>query len=636
MTINLGSGVQPSSMNSCNYILLLTSQPTDYGSATGTALVRCRKAVTLFPSAPSGSDVVAIAASAVPVVNQSGTVAFWAAVNSTTFKFLASGPLSVPLAVTMGQTVDVSGFTLTIPASGPASSTSVSAALTPAVVAALNKISGDDQGGSVGQAQVAPMVVQALDASGNPISGATISWTCDGGSVNPPTSTTDGSGNASATFTQAAAPRTNLITASSGGVSAVFTQTSHMVLYGAYSSFPKLLKAAGPGDPLAGVGFLPDTGDVWVPIPGATDEFTGAAIDPAKWRLTLPGGYDHYNDELERYVPSGVTLGNGTLKLTAHARPYDPYATGYVRFTGNPAANDWFKLCGTAITFVASGAIGTQCNIGPDLTTTLQNLFTMLQASTDSNLVKFAYALASDRINLTSAVADVAGVSLTLAYSSSVIHISADYLTGGPGHAPSPSGFKYPLFDSGVISSHTLLSYGYFEARMKFPSGQGVWPAFWLLPNANYQGEIDIVEFVFNGGTEHQNMIHNNNLCNPPGSTVYWDDVHYNTQYGFWAAPSTLSPTYMVDDWHVVGCYWNEIDNTTTIYIDGFPVSQRRLGPYGQLSAIIFNMAMGGGWPTTNGSGQAWTQPVSLTDQVFEIDYIRTFQKSGKILTGSV
>lgn len=59
---------------------------------------------------------------------------------------------------------------------------------------------------------------------------------------------------------------------------------------------------------------------------------------------------------------------------------------------------------------------------------------------------------------------------------------------------------------SGLLSSADpttagfALQYGYFEARMKFPPGPGVWPAFWL--NANNRKddktpsvEIDIVEY---------------------------------------------------------------------------------------------------------------------------------------------
>jgi beta-glucanase (GH16 family) len=161
---------------------------------------------------------------------------------------------------------------------------------------------------------------------------------------------------------------------------------------------------------------------------------------------------------------------------------------------------------------------------------------------------------------------------------------------------------------------------------MKFPAGQGVWPAFWLLPVGNPKGEIDIVEYVYNAGTEQQNMIHNNNLCDAVGNQAFWCDQNYNSQWGYWKAPSSLSSTYFVDDWHVVSCLWE--NGTTTIYINGFPVSQRRISPAAQPSQIILNLAMGGSWPTTNGNGAAWTQPVSLGPEVFEIDYVRVYQRS--------
>ena len=46
------------------------------------------------------------------------------------------------------------------------------------------------------------------------------------------------------------------------------------------------------------------------------------------------------------------------------------------------------------------------------------------------------------------------------------------------------------------------LKYGRVEARIKLPGGQGIWPAFWMLPEKNTygtwaaSGEIDIMEAV--------------------------------------------------------------------------------------------------------------------------------------------
>ncbi|NLA62957.1 MAG: family 16 glycosylhydrolase, partial [Bacteroidales bacterium] len=50
------------------------------------------------------------------------------------------------------------------------------------------------------------------------------------------------------------------------------------------------------------------------------------------------------------------------------------------------------------------------------------------------------------------------------------------------------------------INTKESWTYGYFEARLKLPSGKGTWPAFWMMPQ-NFvswprDGEIDIMEYV--------------------------------------------------------------------------------------------------------------------------------------------
>ena len=57
----------------------------------------------------------------------------------------------------------------------------------------------------------------------------------------------------------------------------------------------------------------------------------------------------------------------------------------------------------------------------------------------------------------------------------------------------------YSPYNSGLITTQGSFSqqYGYFEITAKLPSGQGLWPAFWMLNAGNggsYVGEIDAFE----------------------------------------------------------------------------------------------------------------------------------------------
>jgi hypothetical protein len=107
------------------------------------------------------------------------------------------------------------------------------------------------------------------------------------------------------------------------------------------------------------------------------------------------------------------------------------YATGNIAFSAQPTAADTITIGGTAITFVSTGATGNQVNIAGTLALTLAALLTLLQASTDANLVKFTYGTTTGQLNITAAAGGTAGNALTLAKSCTVATLSGATLTGG-------------------------------------------------------------------------------------------------------------------------------------------------------------------------------------------------------------
>lgn len=156
-----------------------------------------------------------------------------------------------------------------------------------------------------------------------------------------------------------------------------------------------------------------------------------AAVVQAKLAAQVAGTtctWDAVNQRFQVEV-AGSTGTGSTIGFST----YPPAAQGYFLFTANPANLDTITLNGTAVTFVAAGAVGNQVNIGADLAETLDDLLTFLEASADAQLVKFTYELAGAQLNLQAVATGAAGNALTLAEASANITRSAATLTGGTG-----------------------------------------------------------------------------------------------------------------------------------------------------------------------------------------------------------
>jgi beta-glucanase (GH16 family) len=161
-------------------------------------------------------------------------------------------------------------------------------------------------------------------------------------------------------------------------------------------------------------------------------------------------------------------------------------------------------------------------------------------------------------------------------------------------------------------------AYGRFEARMKLPFGQGLWPAFWALGNniADVKwpacGEIDIMENV---GRDPSNS---NGFLHGPG---YSGSDHLGGQY-------TLAGGFS-SDFHVFAAEWEQnvvrfyVDDNlfdTTTSADLAARDPNLVWVFDHPFFIILNVAVGGGYP--GNPDNTTTFPQLLT-----VDYVRVYSR---------
>jgi beta-glucanase (GH16 family) len=168
-------------------------------------------------------------------------------------------------------------------------------------------------------------------------------------------------------------------------------------------------------------------------------------------------------------------------------------------------------------------------------------------------------------------------------------------------------------------------AYGRFEARLKVPRGQGIWPAFWMLGDNlgsvgwPSSGEIDIMENVgFEPNTVHGSL-------HGPG----------------YSGGSPLTGTYSLpvpfaDDFHTFTVDW--APDSVTFYVDGHQYARHTPADtrgnrwvFDHPFFMILNVAVGGNWP---GSPDGST----VFPQQMVVDYVRVFAYTtgGGTRTGAI
>ena len=157
--------------------------------------------------------------------------------------------------------------------------------------------------------------------------------------------------------------------------------------------------------------------------------------------------------------------------------------------------------------------------------------------------------------------------------------------------------------------------YGRFEARIKIPQGQGIWPAFWLLGSDDTstgwpgRGEIDIMENVgYEPGKIHGSM----------------HGPRYSGDSPLTGAYSLPPGSKFADNFHVFAVEWDA--SAVRFYVDdhlyetqtpdSIPSSKHWV--FDHPFFILLNLAVGGQWPK---DPDATTQ----FPQQMLVDYVRVY-----------
>jgi beta-glucanase (GH16 family) len=160
--------------------------------------------------------------------------------------------------------------------------------------------------------------------------------------------------------------------------------------------------------------------------------------------------------------------------------------------------------------------------------------------------------------------------------------------------------------------------YGRIEARVRFPGGQGIWPAFWMLPQDDVygtwaaSGEIDVVEAVNLGGTGGNNVF---------GTIHFGGEFPANVSAG----NEYLVPTDATAEFHTYAFEWDATEMRW--YVDDVLYSTQNSwsttaapfpAPFDERFYVLFNVAVGGNFP---GAPNSTTEfPVTM-----EVDYVRVY-----------
>lgn len=176
--------------------------------------------------------------------------------------------------------------------------------------------------------------------------------------------------------------------------------------------------------------------------------------------------------------------------------------------------------------------------------------------------------------------------------------------------------FQGASYTSARIKTKGLLEqkYGRYEARLKTPYGQGLWPAFWMLGNNEDAvswpqcGEIDIMELRGQAPNVISSTIHG------PG---------YSGSNGFTGSNVLINSRYD-NQFHLFAVEWDE--NKIDFFVDDYlfkrieksEVEVKGQWVYDHPFYLLLNVAVGGNYV-------GFPSPVTPFPQTMTIDYVRVY-----------
>ena len=187
--------------------------------------------------------------------------------------------------------------------------------------------------------------------------------------------------------------------------------------------------------------------------------------------------------------------------------------------------------------------------------------------------------------------------------------------------AESFAGSSYTSGKITTMGKHSFLC-GRVEMRAKLPTGGGMWPAFWMMPEANVyggwaaSGEIDIMEAANAtpsvGGTIHYGGTYPANTYS--GGSYSLGGANFANAFHIYAVewePDTIR-------WYVDGALYST--KTSALWYSGGAPSNPR-APFDQPFYILLNLAVGGNYTGCTSAGCVTTN----LPQEYLVDYVRVY-----------